>query len=46
MQDGVRKAKTEKELNLARDTKNKRKGFYRYVSEKKKVEESIYPTDK
>ena len=33
--DGVRKAKAQLELNLARDAKNK-KGFYRYVSQKRK----------
>ncbi|PKU47396.1 hypothetical protein llap_2298 [Limosa lapponica baueri] len=41
--DGVRKAKVQLELNLARDTKNNEKGFYRYVSEKRKVKESIPP---
>ena len=30
--DGVRKAKARLELNLARDAKNNKKGFYRYVS--------------
>jgi len=35
--DGVRKAKARMELNLARDAKNNKKGFYRYVSQKKKV---------
>jgi len=33
--DGVRKAKPQLELNLARDAKNNKKGFYRYVSQKK-----------
>ncbi|KFM04158.1 hypothetical protein AS27_10724, partial [Aptenodytes forsteri] len=40
--DEVRKAKVWLELNLARDTKNN-KGFYRYVSQKRKVEESVTP---
>ncbi|KAK4830251.1 hypothetical protein QYF61_009318 [Mycteria americana] len=40
--DGVRKAKAQLELNLARDTNNK-KGFYRYVNQKKKVKESVPP---
>lgn len=35
--DGVRKAKVWLELNLARDAKNNRKGFYRYVIQKRKV---------
>jgi len=33
--DGVRKAKEQLELNLARDAKNNKKGFYRYVSQKR-----------
>ncbi|KGL92594.1 hypothetical protein N301_15996, partial [Charadrius vociferus] len=40
--DGVRKAKVQLELNLASDTKNN-KGFYGYVSQKRKVKESIPP---
>jgi len=40
--DGVRKAKAQLELNLARDAKNN-KGFYRYVSRKKMVKESVPP---
>ncbi|KAK4811070.1 hypothetical protein QYF61_016356 [Mycteria americana] len=43
--DGVRKAKAWLELNLARDTKNNKKGFYRYVSQKRKVKESVPPDD-
>ncbi|KAK4828824.1 hypothetical protein QYF61_000881 [Mycteria americana] len=39
--DGVRKAKVWLELNLARDAKNNKKGFYRYVSQKRKVKESV-----
>ncbi|KFQ65391.1 hypothetical protein N335_01657, partial [Phaethon lepturus] len=41
--DGVRKAKAQLELNLARDAKNNKKGFYRYVSQKRKGKESISP---
>jgi len=33
--DEVRRAKEQLELNLARDDKNNKKGFYRYVSQKK-----------
>ncbi|KAK4815748.1 hypothetical protein QYF61_006786 [Mycteria americana] len=40
-EDGVRKAKAQLELNFARDAKNNKKGFYRYVSQTKKVKESI-----
>ncbi|KAK4825178.1 hypothetical protein QYF61_024658 [Mycteria americana] len=36
-------AKVQLELNLARDAKNNEKGFYRYVSQKRKVKESIPP---
>ena len=39
--DGVRKAKAQLELNLARDAKNNKKGFYRYVSRKKMVKQSV-----
>ena len=39
--DDVRKAKAQLELNLARDTKNNKKHVYRYVSQKRKVKESI-----
>ncbi|KAK4833075.1 hypothetical protein QYF61_027737 [Mycteria americana] len=39
--DGVRKVKVQLELNLARDAKNNKKGFYRYVSQKRKVKESV-----
>jgi len=37
--DGVRKAKVQLELNLARDAKANKKGIYRYVSQKRKVKE-------
>lgn len=33
----MRKTKTKLELNLARDAKNNRKGFYRYVNQKSKA---------
>jgi len=29
------------EMNLARNAKNKMKGFYKYVNQKRKVKESI-----
>ncbi|KAK4829113.1 hypothetical protein QYF61_002151 [Mycteria americana] len=41
--DGVRKAKAWLEMNLARDAKNNKKGFYRYVSQKRKVKENVPP---
>lgn len=37
VQREVRKAKVHWELNLARDIKNDKKGFYRYVNQKTKV---------
>jgi len=41
--DGVRRAKARLQLNLARDAKNNRIGFYRYVSQQRKVTESVLP---
>lgn len=41
--DGVRMAKVQQDLTLARDTKNNGKGFYRCVSQKRKVKESVTP---
>ncbi|KFQ68256.1 hypothetical protein N335_13841, partial [Phaethon lepturus] len=41
--DGVRRAKAQLELNLARNAKNNKKGFCRYVSQKRKVKESVTP---
>ncbi|KAK4807047.1 hypothetical protein QYF61_018388 [Mycteria americana] len=41
--DGIRKAKAWLELNLARDAKYNKKGFYRYVSQKRKAKESVPP---
>jgi len=39
--DEVRRAKARLELNLTRNAKNSKKGFYRYVSRKRKVKESV-----
>jgi len=39
--DEVRRAKAQLELSLARDAKNNKKGFYRYVSQKRKVKERV-----
>ena len=41
--DGVRKNKAQLELNLARDTNNNSKGFYKYISQKTKAEQSVPP---
>ncbi|KFV48258.1 hypothetical protein N328_03880, partial [Gavia stellata] len=40
--DGVRKAKAQLELNLARDAKNNKKSFYRYVARKGRSKK-VYP---
>ncbi|CAM4491188.1 unnamed protein product [Caretta caretta] len=39
----IRKVKSHLELQLARDLKSNKKGFFRYVSNKKKVKESMGP---
>ncbi|GAB0180229.1 mitochondrial enolase superfamily member 1 [Grus japonensis] len=41
--DKVRKAKALIELNLARDVKDNKKSFYRYVSDKKRMRENVDP---
>ncbi|KFV18186.1 hypothetical protein N340_03027, partial [Tauraco erythrolophus] len=39
--DGVKKAKVQLELNMTRDAKNNTKSFCQYVSQKRKVKESM-----
>ena len=39
--DGIRKVKAQMELNLARDLKNNKKGFYRHIGYKRQAEESV-----
>ncbi|GAB0209084.1 mitochondrial enolase superfamily member 1 [Grus japonensis] len=41
--DQDRKAKALTELNLARDVKDNKKSFYRYVSDKRKMRETVGP---
>ncbi|GAB0208321.1 mitochondrial enolase superfamily member 1 [Grus japonensis] len=41
--DQVRKAKALTEISLARDVKDKKKSFYRYVSEKRRTRENVGP---
>ncbi|KFZ51573.1 hypothetical protein N338_04103, partial [Podiceps cristatus] len=41
--DGIRKAKAQMELNLARDVKNNKKGFYRYIGQKRQAKERVPP---
>ena len=39
--DGVSKVKAQLDLNLARDAKKNKEGLYRYLNQKRKVQESI-----
>lgn len=41
--DGVRNAKAQLELILARGAKKDKKGFYRYINWKRKVQEDVSP---
>uniref|UniRef100_A0A8B9FNM4 Reverse transcriptase domain-containing protein n=1 Tax=Amazona collaria TaxID=241587 RepID=A0A8B9FNM4_9PSIT len=41
--DQVRKAKAHFELNLARDVKDNRKGFYGYIASKRQVRDTVGP---
>jgi len=41
--NSIRKTRVQLELNLAGDGKNNKNGFYKYVSQKGKVKESIPP---
>ncbi|PKU34089.1 rna-directed dna polymerase from mobile element jockey-like [Limosa lapponica baueri] len=41
--DEVRKAKAQLELNSARDVKKNKKGFYRYINQKRKVKGNVPP---
>ena len=38
--DRIRKAKAQMELNLARDVKDNKKGFYRYIGRRRQAKES------
>ena len=42
--DRIRKAKAQMELNLARDVKDNKKGFYWYIGRRRQVKESA-PSD-
>uniref|UniRef100_A0A8B9FNR1 Reverse transcriptase domain-containing protein n=1 Tax=Amazona collaria TaxID=241587 RepID=A0A8B9FNR1_9PSIT len=44
--DQVRKAKAHLELNLARDAKDNRKGFYRYIANKRQARDNLGPLQK
>ncbi|GAB0210253.1 mitochondrial enolase superfamily member 1 [Grus japonensis] len=43
MRDQVRKAKALIEISLARDVKDNKKSFYRYVSDKRRMRENVGP---
>ena len=41
--DRIRKASAQVELNLARDVKDNKKGFYRYIGRRRQAKESVSP---
>jgi len=41
--DAMRKAKAHLELNLARDVEDNKKGFFKYISSKRKTRENVGP---
>ena len=41
--DRIRKAKAQMELNLVRDVKDNKKGFYRYLGRRRQAKESVPP---
>ena len=41
--DGVRKVKAHLDLTVVRDKKGNTKGFYRYISSKRKTRENMGP---
>ena len=41
--DRIRKAKVQMELNLVRDVKDNKKGFYRYIGRRRQAKESVSP---
>ncbi|GAB0184039.1 mitochondrial enolase superfamily member 1 [Grus japonensis] len=41
--DATRKTKAHLELNLARDVKDNKKGFFKYISSKRKTRENVGP---
>ena len=44
--EGIRKAKAQLELNLARDVKNNKKGFFGYLRQHRKMKETVSPMSK
>lgn len=43
VRDGIKKAKAQLKLNLARGVKNSEKGFYGYIDQKRKIKEIVPP---
>ena len=43
IRDRVRKAKAQLELDLARGAKKDKRGFYRHVNWKEKLQEDLFP---
>ena len=41
--DRITKAKEQMELNLSRDVKDNKKGFYRYIGRRRQGKESVPP---
>lgn len=41
--DGIRKTKVRMDLNLVRDVKDNKKGFYRYIDRRRQAKESVPP---
>ena len=41
--DRIRKAMAQMELNLVRDVKDSKKGFYRYIGRRRQAKESVPP---
>ena len=41
--DRIRKAKVQRELNLARDVKDNKKGFYKYIGRRRQAKETVPP---
>jgi len=41
--DATRKAKVHLELNLARDVKDNKKGFFKYIGSKRKTRDNVGP---
>jgi len=41
--DATRKAKAHLELNLAKDVKKNKKGFFKYISSKRRIRDNVGP---